>query len=237
METQLLKLDKPYEIICNQNGRFGLHIATLIVIKEERYRDAKTKQPSEDTYLKTSSYPVVGGGVGIEGKVWMGSELKDCQAVCREGGTAGLYTLKSIMEHCSKVSIFEMLLDIPITFSTSLMIYHAKFELPKDAKKRTINDYVVRLEFTESKNGASCMAYAAKESDFYFYAYFDNEPPFSYPATTNTDAIAFLAELRDVYLLAFRTEGLRSITFTTNDKKYQWFVDKLNSTKADAAGV
>lgn len=81
------------------------------------------------------------------------------------------------------------------------------------------------------------MVYADKESDFFFYDFFDNEPPFSEFAHTNLESVKFLAELRDSYLQTFYFEGLRSIKFTTNDTSYQWFVDKLNNKEVDGAGV
>ena len=81
------------------------------------------------------------------------------------------------------------------------------------------------------------MVYADKDSDFYFYDYFDNEPPFIQEVRTNTESIKFLSSLRDSYVRAFHFEGLHSITFITKDEKYQWFVDKLNNTMPDEAGV
>jgi cell division protein FtsX len=42
-----------------------------------------------------------------------------------------------------------------------------------------------------------------------------------------------MAELRDAYLQILRFEGLRSITFTTKDENYKWFVEQLNAYKVD----
>lgn len=236
IQTQLVRLDKPYNIIFSKDGSFGLHIATLIVVKEKPMKDEETGSVI-DTYPVVDSYPIVGGGTGIDGETWVKSEIKDCMVICREGMCIGLYTLKELMEFCSKTyHFYEFLFGIPTMLSVALMTYGSKFKLPTDENKRTINDYDVRLEFTESNGGQSCLVYAAKESDFYFYDFFDTEPPFSQFAHTNSEAINFLAELRDSYLSAFHFEGLHSITFTTEDSKYQWFVDKLNNTKVDAGG-
>ena len=42
METQLVRLDKPYNIICGPDIKFGLHLATLIVVNEKPVKDAET---------------------------------------------------------------------------------------------------------------------------------------------------------------------------------------------------
>lgn len=237
METQLVRLDKPYNIICSPDIKFGLHIATLIVVNEKPVKDAETGDVV-DTYPVAKSYPVVGVEYGIDGEVWMKSEQKDCMVICREGESVGLYTLKKLMELSSKSHHFiDFVLIVPGALSMALLAYGSKFELPTDDSKHIINDYEVRLEFLEENNGQSCMVYASKESDFYFYDYFDNEPPFVKKIHTNSESIKYLADLRDSYVRAFHYEGLHSITFTTKDKKYQWFVDDLNGTKADAARV
>ena len=233
METQLVRLDKPYNIICGSEGRFGLHIATLIVVKEVQSKD---EDGLPQIVTEACTYPVVAGGYGMDGEVWMKSELKNCLAICREGEPVGLYTLIKVVEFYSKDRGDSFLLSLPGRLDLALQIYGSKFVLPQDSNKRTISDYEVCLEFTENNDGRSCMVYATKESDFYFYDYFDNEPPFSYEHT-NLESIDFLAKLRDSYISAFHFEGIRSITFTTKDAKYQWFVDKLNSKKPDAAGV
>lgn len=237
METQLVRLDKPYNIIFGKNGRSALHIATLIVIEEEEVKDPETGDVVK-TIPVASSFPVVGGKYSIDGEVWMDSKLKDCLLICREGENVGLFALKKSMEYYSKIRSFDYLLIVPGSLSMALLTYGSKFKLPTDESKNTISDYEVCLEFSENNNGKSCIVYADKESDFYFYDYFDKEPvPSSKLAHINSKSIKYLAELRDSYVRAFHYEGLNSITFTTKDRNYQWFVDKLNSEKVDAAGL
>ncbi len=236
METQLVRLDKPYHIIFGKNGRYGLHIATLIVIKEVKVKDLETG--GVDIIPEVSSYPVVGGGYDIDGEVWTHSKIKDCLLICREGELISLYTLKKTMEYYSKIRSFDFLQIVPGVLSMALLTYGSRLSLPTDDNKNAINDYEVCLEFSENNNGKSCIVYADKDSDFYFYDYFDIEPiPTSKLAHINSQSIKYLAELRDSYVRAFYYEGLESITFTTKDKNYQWFVDKLNSEKFDAAGL
>ena len=60
MNTQLVRLDSPYNIICSSSGKFALHIATLIVVKE-KIRGVVEGASMRDT-LSVASYPVVSDG-------------------------------------------------------------------------------------------------------------------------------------------------------------------------------
>lgn len=76
METEILKLDRPYEYIyCN--GSIGLHIATMIVY------EAKTDENGE-YQLETHSHPIVKYSHRPGGTVWNRAELTDCKVLCRE---------------------------------------------------------------------------------------------------------------------------------------------------------
>jgi hypothetical protein len=233
METQLVRLDRPYNVICAKDGKLGLHIATLIVVKEEPQKNKE--RGGAEIVTAAHSYPVVGGTYDPEGGVWMESELKDCKVVCREGGTVGLYDLKRVMEFFSKNSYHSMLI-VPTTFHVVLLLTNSKFKLHQDNNGQTISDYEVCLEFSAYNDGTQYMIYADNESEFFFYDSVVIEA--IYPEQHGfKESIAYISKLRDKYLLAFRLEGLRSITFTTKDTSFQWYVDKLNNTKPDGAGV
>lgn len=76
METEILKLDAPYEYIyCN--GSMGLHIATMIVY------EAKVNEGGEYV-LETHSHPIVKYRHRPGGTVWNRAELTDCSVLCRE---------------------------------------------------------------------------------------------------------------------------------------------------------
>lgn len=231
METQLVRLDAPYNIICNSKGYFALHIATLIVVKE-KIEGVVEGTPMRDT-LSVASYPVVAGPFKSDGQVWMDTELEDCLVVCRQKESVSLYTLKMVMEYCAKKNVSFFTEKIPTFFNMAMVMYGVKVTLPTDEKNKTIRDYEVSIKFEESDGGNSCMVFSDNDSDFYFYEYFDNEPPFSEFVPTNIEAIKYLADLRDNYLRIFRYEGVRSIHFATEDEKYKWFVDKLNNTKVN----
>lgn len=76
METQILKLDRPYEYIyCN--GKIGKHIATYIV--------GETKKDEDGNYsLETHSHPIVQYKDSPRGVVWNRAELTDCEVICNE---------------------------------------------------------------------------------------------------------------------------------------------------------
>ena len=92
MDTQIVRHDAPYNIICGNNGIFALHVATLIVIKE-RLKNGKRGTETTDA-ISVSSYPVVAGSYDMDGQVWMKTEQKDCLVICRQNESVSLYTLK-----------------------------------------------------------------------------------------------------------------------------------------------
>ena len=233
MQTQLVRHDRPYNIICGSNGRFALHVATLIVVKE-RIEGVPEGVSMRDT-LSVSSYPVVGGSYEIDGQVWMNTELKDCLVICREKESVSLYTLRKVMEYCGKHNVSFHMERIPSSFSMALFSYDSQLILPTDENNQTIADYEVCLQFETGEHGIRCMVYSSKESDFYFFEYFaDDDADYSNVGLINRpDAIKQMAELRDNYLIILRHEGLRSIRFTTKQKNYQDFVDALNNYKVD----
>lgn len=244
MDTQLVRLDAPYNIICDTTGKFALHIATLIIVKE-KVKGVPKSSPMSHT-LSVASYPVVsekgllgavfiGSGKGkADGQVWMHTELKDCYVVCPQNHqSVDIRKLKDVMEYYAKQNIVDMNFRIPISFGWAMTQYGCKILLPEDENRKPIKDYDVCLEFEESNNGKSCMVYADNKSLFYFYEYFDNESPFDRLVRTNSEAINHMANLCNIYIQIFRYEGVKSITFTTKNEQYQWFVDKLNATKFD----
>lgn len=227
MDTQLVRLDKPYHIICGKNYRFALHIATLIVVKD-KIEGVVEGVPMRDT-LAVSSYPVVGGSYDMDGQVWMDTELKDCLVICRENDNVSHYMLKKVMDYYGKRNIpcKERILS---SFTMALLEYNVKLLLPTDEDDKTIADYEVCLEFETGENGINCMVYSSQESDFYFYEYFaDDDADHSSEGLINKPtAIKRMARLRDNYLHILQYDGLRSITFSTKDKRFRDFTDKLN---------
>ena len=76
METQILKLEAPFDYIyCN--GEVGKHIATYIVGESRIGEDGKYT-------LETHSHPIVQYKDGAKGVVWNRAELTDCEVLCNE---------------------------------------------------------------------------------------------------------------------------------------------------------
>lgn len=81
METQLLKLDPPYNIICGRN-KVGKHVATLIVSSVDTETNAYMREPYFD--IITYSLPVVEYGDGSAvGDVWRDIDVKECRVVAK----------------------------------------------------------------------------------------------------------------------------------------------------------
>ena len=233
MNTQLVRLNKPYHIICGSNYKFSLHIATLIVIKN-KIDEIVEDNPMRDT-LAVCSYPVVGGSYDMDGQVWMDTELKNCMVICRENESVSLYTLKKVMEYYGKRGKIRYPQRILSSFTMALLEHNVKLFLPTDDNNKTIADYEVCLEFETGEHGIRCMAYSSKESAFYFYEYFaDDDADYSNVGLINRPtAIKRMAELRESYLQILGHDGLRNITFTTKDKRFKDFTDELNRYKVD----
>ena len=162
----------------------------------------------------------------------MDSELKECLVVGNKEEPVSLYELKKFMEYNDKHRGSKFLSAILTSFSFLLDLWRSGFILDTDKNRKTIVDYEVHLKFEDKNDGESGMVYSTADSRFYFYEYFENEPPFN-GVLTNYEAADSMAKLRDYYLMVLSADGLRSITFSTYDTNYQWFVDRLNGKKED----
>ena len=229
MDTQIIRHDKPYNVICGNNGKIALHIATLMVITEEKRWNEKGELVGIGP--RTCCYPVVGGTYKMDGEVWMSDEQKDCFVICREKDYVSLYTLKRLMEFCEKTGVTFFTSKMPHFFGSAMLDFGCKIVLPKIDNGKTQSDYEVCLVFEEGNDGETCMVYSDKDSDLYFNEFFTNNPELIPELPTNLESVRHIAELRDDYLRVFHYEGMRNINFITKNKKYQWFVDKLNDTK------
>ena len=91
MESKLLKLDKPYNVIY-AGGRVGRHIATLMVWSEVNDEDGLG-------IMDAASYPVIDEGEEFPaGTLCDNVELRDCRVLCPDGGT-NLYWVAKIIEY------------------------------------------------------------------------------------------------------------------------------------------
>lgn len=232
METQLVRLDKPYNIIIGRSGHFALHIATLIVVKEKI--EGVPNGMSMGATLNVCSYPVVSNDYQADGQVWTDTELKDCHVVCsQQCKEVSIYALRNVMEYCAKHGVYLYTKRIPSAFVWTMSVNDVDIVMLTDEEDKPFSNYDVSLVFEEANDGNTCMAVTDGLTPFYFYEYFSNDPTLVPNLPTNQESLKKMAALRDDYLRLFRHDGLRSITFSTEDKKYQWFVDRLNAKKVD----
>ena len=218
METQLVRLDAPYNLICGRNMKLGLHIATLLVITKGR----------QDKPKEVLSYPVVEGGDKPGGEVWTDCELGGCEVICRQNDGINWIFVKAIMRHFYEQG--EIHLERAIWSLNSFLMASNMHVDPFPA------DSEVELEFEENDNNI-CMVYSTPRSHLFFFSAFinvdDNEMNDKSLSRDADDAISHLVQMRDAYLMAFRYWGLYSIHFSTKDEKYREFVDRLNAPKKD----
>ena len=227
METQLVRLDAPYNIICSPNGEFALHIATLIVMRENK--KVADNVPMSETFTM-ASYPVVAEKVELNGNVWTHCELDKYFLVGNQRASSiSITMLKKVMEYCAGHTKYDLNVKalIPMRFKMAMMAYKCNIYMH-------MSQHTVNLIFEEGNDGDTCMVSSDYKSSFYFFEYFANNPDLFNYMITNQKALEHMSELRNDYLMLFNTYGLKSITFTTENKDYQWFVDKLNASKPDA---
>lgn len=226
----MVRLDKPYNIIFGKNAKTGLHIATLMVIREETIMNDDSTQSKK---LTVSSYPVVAKAYELGGETWMDTELKDCMVIGAEKQDVAVSMLRKLMDFCDEKNVDFPMNAIPALFSMTMVDYGCKILPPKYDDKNTVTDYVVDLVFEESNRGATCIVYSSDSSDFYFFESFANEPPFHPELLTNAEAADDMMGLRDSYvrIVSHDNKEFKSITFTTKNKNYQRFVEKLNGKK------
>ena len=100
MISQIVRLDAPYNIICSKSGQFGLHIATLIVVKEKIADATDDKKNSGSVTME--NYPIVNTH-NMDGQTWKDTELKDCLVICRQGGSIQGYGIHGKRRCCKSV--------------------------------------------------------------------------------------------------------------------------------------
>ena len=223
MDTQLLKLDPPYNIICS-NGRFAKHIATLIVVdkKEIELEPGHWRNVSQ-------SYPVVDYGDGSpEGVVWMFSEVRECRVVARENENGRPYSI-SIGWFCQLLK-FNKGVDIikvgdnyyPLDPGVLRFCLH-RYDIPVSQPVDRL--FEVELCFREEKDGYTYVESA--KGVLYFYMSFHKDEEDSREA-----AIEEILRWWNDYLEIIDPDQYKrkdiEIVFSTKNEQYDEFVADLN---------
>lgn len=224
MDTQLVRHDAPYNIIFGgKNGKFAIQTATLVVIDEKKVF-ADGIPINERFYM--ASYPVVSRHFELDGGIWMDCEQKDCMVIARQGDSVPLSMFKEVVNFRLRHSHVDTV-ELASQFSIASLLYNFKLILPTDENGKIIEDYKVCLDFEIYPAHSSTGDLIVTSKDQYFYFSGEGERYGRYEERI----INSIAKNREVYLALCRREGLRSITFTTKDENYQYFVDKLNKQK------
>lgn len=222
-ETQLVRLDPPYNIICNERGDFALHIATLMVIDPSGTTSEDPSVPRASVY----SYPVVQDRLHPGGIVWEDALTEDYYGnywlFCREKEGVTLRDIKQIIEWLSEDRSHKPIVAQPFNVSIALHQYGIRLYLPQDEKGQTMHDFEVELRFDFLESNVVDI-YSSYESLFHLHTIYDIEAE---EASKWRKAIEKLRRQRNAYVFAL--SGVEKITFTTKQKKYQSFVDKLNA--------
>lgn len=238
METQLLRLNPPYNIICSK-GRFAKHIATLIV--------ADMKETSIDSFqwaLDTQSYPVVDYGDGsAEGDVWNDIEVKDCKVVLKDPGSSSAlislawfgrimeFNLEKSEKNLSPGILFPLLKRLHIMVN---LPGPTKYDFPDDLANYDFSEthkyvYEIPLVFKEYYNGMVIVK-SSPDSVFFFFTAIslnDNESKES-EIVAIQDIMNWWEEYHD-YFHGYEKEGRKLIIkFLTENETFKPFVDRLN---------
>ncbi len=225
MDTQLVRLDAPYNLICNEYVEFGLHIATLIVVNDEK-KENVLEDGIDAEHRGVYAYPVVTSKHELGGMPWMNSSLENCQVIC-EMKDHPFITLRTFRDLVEWIDIFNRTMEheaIILKLASALDLYGVRTHIP-------YSSFNVPIEF-DIEPGRSLIA-SSLGSPFYFFAsYIYNEEE---EEKDIRRCMKGFNKCRSAYLAVFGKRGLKDITFSTQDKKYQHYVDELNKM-AHASG-
>lgn len=227
MNTQLLKLERPYNIICSK-GNFAVHIATLIVVDEEPQEDNPSKM------MKVArSYPVVDYGDGSpEGDVWTFSEVRNCRVVT-SGLDDGYYHPISLVWF-SRLLQFNQGVDIikvdddyyPLTPGV-LQLCLSRFLITVKNPGLACAEFDVMLTFNQEGKKVTIESEGG-------YLYFKSTLFLDYGIdATKEDAfiemITWWDEYKSIIRPSIPNNQYLGVVFYTDDDDYCEFVDELNS--------
>lgn len=217
METEILKLDAPYEYICC-NGHTALHIATLIVYEAKVNKDGEYE-------LETHSHPVVRNFSTPSGTVWNRAELRDCDILCREDNPQ--ISLRKFRQILSRYpESYENVCEgkgqsINPIWKKDLEDMGIKIAWPVgDDGLEHFKEFKVKLEVNPGKH--SSYLCTDRWAEFFFYIEADDLDELKDQ----------LIHRRDWYYYVFKEHDF-AIRFTCDDKRYESLVNEVNSTKAE----
>lgn len=227
METHILKLDPPYQII-HCSGRIGLHVATLLLA------DPRETEPDKyglcKAYVTTHSYPIVSyGPKSLRGIVWDTYELKDCQFVCYEGETISLLAFTEMVRESADAG---GIIDEAMRIKAGLDQFGVKIAIPEMPLE-------VNLEYSWATQGKSSAEHdwdtCEGVGDLCFKIDYNNLDASKYLGVDNAHEKRDLATVILGQLSQYRQMlGVATllVRFTTDYPEYDNLVNNLNKAQS-----
>ncbi len=216
MDTQILKLDKPYNYIyCN--GSIGLHIATLIVY------EAKVNENGE-YQLETHSHPVVRYRNSPDGTVWNKAELSNCFILCSEDKMrVSLKRFRTILWHqnaSEKERMPGTALCVPLKQQLGFHGITVSWPVDENGKEKTEFEELLTIrQNNEGKYVYECALITNYSDCFFFYNELDNLKALQID----------LVFARDMLYFAFNEHEF-NIKFVCEQRKYAKLISEVNKT-------
>lgn len=212
MNSKLLKLDAPYQVIY-AGGKIGRHIATVMTWEDDA--------DGEASIVNAKQYPVIDqGGEFASGTLVWEAELDDCRVICpinKEGQPAtNLYWFANMVE-------FDLKQELPAGADymfERLEALGCKIALPMEDDHVKTNFKVTLDIFSPQGSWEENRLYRVKSNKydgFYFEAFGSEE-----------DIYNDLHYQRTCYKEMFHDEFI-DIEFTTNDMELDDVIERLNN--------
>ena len=224
MESKLLKLDKPYNVIY-AGGRVGRHIATLMVWNEVNDEDGLG-------IMDAVSYPVIDEGEEFPaGTLIDYAELHDCRVICpysekEECNATNLYWVAKMIEYD-----FQQLEPVGAEYILERMkLLGCMIAMPTEKDKET-GEEVYRIDFDITLWINKVSGPIGNDNEGVFRVTSNLHDGFYFEAEGTPEEIqSDLQYQRSVYLGAFNDE-ICSISFHTSDLFEDNWVEKLNERR------
>lgn len=228
METHILKLDPPYQII-HCNGRIGLHVATLLLSNPQE--TAPDELGIRKAYVTTQSYPIVSyGPKSLRGIAWDPYELKDCQFVCYEGETISLLAFTQMVRESGEAGTF---LREAMRIKAGLDQFGVKIAIPEmPLEVHLRHSWATDADADGPHDWDTCETEAG---DLYFEIDYNNLDAKKYAGVDEPHAAedlpAVILGQIDQYRHLLGLESLL-VRFTTDDPVFDKLVGSLNKSQS-----
>ena len=230
METEILKLDRPYEYIyCN--GSIGLHIATMIVY------EAKTDEDGEYE-LVTHSHPIVKYSHRPGGTVWNRAELTDCKVLCREDNKRiSMQEFYDYVSGIAKTRLLEpgddqaVIVNAPM-WKSILDLNGIEIEWPMlevDGKQKPQDEFIIDLVIEcnpeGSKSKYTCRDYGGSDivfiggANLFFFSGFNNRKELE----------LLLEDGMSSYYSAFKDHQFKIVFRSMNTNEFDDIIEQVNN--------